>query len=473
MTDASGNWIDDELASGHLVDRRLDRRLHRVLEQLVNALGESLPLACQDWANTKAAYRFFANDRVGEGDILAGHFEATRRRVAAALGVILVVQDTTEFSFERERPDQVGWTYKGNGNNHRQGGVRPYTACGLLMHSSLAITTDGLPLGLGAVKFWTRKTFKGTGALKRHINPTRVPIDGKESIRWLDNMRRTAELFGDPGRCVHVGDRENDIYEFFCLARDLGTHFLVRTCVDRLAGDGTTTVARLMGEVAVGGRHRIAVRGAAGRTETAEVELTYATLHVRPPIGKEKRYPALDLTILHARELEQPENRPRIDWKLATDLPVADTAAAVEKLRWYALRWRVEEFHKILKSGCKVEAARLRTAERLVKLIAVLCIVGWRVFWLRMMNRVVPDVEPGIALTGIETAVLDRVVPDTSPNPSGIRDLASYVRKIARLGGWLARAGDSPPGDQVLWRGMARLADIVLGATLALDDVGN
>ncbi|MGY0782743.1 IS4 family transposase, partial [Azospirillum argentinense] len=156
-----------------------------------------------------------------------------------------------------------------------------------------------------------------------------------------------------------------------------------------------------------------------------------------------------------------------------TDLPVADTAAAVEKLRWYALRWRVEEFHKILKSGCKVEAARLRTAERLVKLIAVLCIVGWRVFWLRMMNRVVPDVEPGIALTGIETAVLDRVVPDTSPNPSGIRDLASYVRKIARLGGWLARAGDSPPGDQVLWRGMARLADIVLGATLALDDVGN
>ncbi|MGY0782781.1 IS4-like element ISLpn5 family transposase, partial [Azospirillum argentinense] len=85
----------------------------------------------------------------------------------------------------------------------------------------------------------------------------------------------------------------------------------------------------------------------------------YATLHVRPPIGKEKRYPALDLTILHARELEQPENRPRIDWKLVTDLPVADTAAAVEKLRWYALRWRVEEFHKILKSGCKVEAARL------------------------------------------------------------------------------------------------------------------
>jgi hypothetical protein len=133
----------------------------------------------------------------------------------------------------------------------------------------------------------------------------------------------------------------------------------------------------------------------------------------------------------------------------STDLPITDTA--VERLRWYAMRWRVEAFHKILKSGCKVETARLRTAERLMKLIAVLCIVGWRVFWLRMMNRIVLDAELSIALIGIETAVLDRIVPGRGPNPSGIRDLASYVRKIARLGGWLARAGDPPPGDQVLW----------------------
>src|SRR5688500_4186766 len=112
--------------------------------------------------------------------------------------------------------------------------------------------------------------FKGTNALKRRINPTRVPIEGKESVQWLDNMRRTTELFGDPARCVHIGDRESDIYELFCLALELGTHFLVRTCVDRLADDGATTVARVMGEVAVGSRHRLAVRDAAGRVETAE-----------------------------------------------------------------------------------------------------------------------------------------------------------------------------------------------------------
>lgn len=127
------------------------------------------------------------------------------------------------------------------------------------MHSSLAVTTEGLPLGLSAVKFWTRKKFKGTAALKKKINPTRVPIEKKESIRWLDNLRQSTELLGGPGRCVHIGDRESDIYELFCIAQQIGTHFVVRTCVDRLAGEGDHTIADEMEEVAVKGLHRIEV----------------------------------------------------------------------------------------------------------------------------------------------------------------------------------------------------------------------
>ena len=109
----------------------------------------------------------------------------------------------------------------------------------------------GLPLGLAAIRFWSRARFKGTAALKSRINPTRVPIEAKESRRWLANMQVATTLLGDPGRLVHVGDRENDIYEFFCAAQEVGTHFLVRTCVDRLAGDGGHTVATGMAEVAV------------------------------------------------------------------------------------------------------------------------------------------------------------------------------------------------------------------------------
>src|SRR3546814_19077735 len=100
------------------------------------------------------------------------------------------------------------------------------------MHSSLAVTEDGLPLGLAAVKFWNRQKFKGTAQLKRRINPTRVPIEAKESIRWLENLRQSIALLGQPERCVHVGDRESDIFELYCLAKELACHFVVRTVVE-------------------------------------------------------------------------------------------------------------------------------------------------------------------------------------------------------------------------------------------------
>ena len=402
MAAATNPWWETELAGCLFADARLGQRLQKIIERMGGAIGASLPFACQDWASTKAAHRFFSNDRVSEEEILAGHFGATRERTTAAGGTLLVLQDTTEFTYQRERPEAIGLTYSVNSGKHKAGRLRTHTVCGLLMHSSLVVTTDGLPLGLSAVKFWSRQKFRGTAALKRKINPTRVPIEQKESYRWLENMRQSTELLGDPGRCVHIGDRESDIYELFCTAQELGTHFLVRTCVNRLAGDGGHTIADEIRETRLKGVHRVEVRDGKGRTGTALVELRYRRIRVLPPIGKQKRYPALTLTVIYATERGKPADRPAIEWKLITDLPVATRAAAVEKLHWYAQRWKIEVFHKILKSGCRAEDARLRTAERLVRLIAVFCILGWRVFWMTMMRRVAPDAIPKLILTRIE-----------------------------------------------------------------------
>ena len=159
-------WFDEELSGCRLGDGRLDRRLRQLVEQMEAGFGESIPLACQDWANTKAAYRFFSNDRVSEEDILRGHFDGTRRRFAASDGPILILHDTTEFSWRRRRPEAVGFTTKVSSGKDKSGRDRMHPVCGLLMHSSLAVTTDGLPLGMAAVKFWTRKKFKGTNALR-------------------------------------------------------------------------------------------------------------------------------------------------------------------------------------------------------------------------------------------------------------------------------------------------------------------
>ena len=197
----------------------------------------------------------------------------------------------------------------------------------------------------------------------------------------------------------------------------------------------------------------------------AELELRYKRVHILPPIGKQKRYPALDLTVIHAREARKPRGRDRIEWKLVTDLAVTSPEDAVEKLQWYAQRWKIELFHKILKSGCQLEAARLRTAERLTKLIAVFCILSWRIFWTTMINRTAPDAPPQTALTDAEMTVIDRAVRDRPTIPAE-KNLSHYLLKIACLGGYLARAHDRPPGNTVMWRGWSRLMDIMLGADL-------
>jgi hypothetical protein len=258
------SWIDKELANCEFGDVRLGKRFRLLVERLSQAIGETIPMACQDWASTKAAYRFFSNERVDENEILSGHFQATRDRFRATDGLVLVLHDTTAFSFQRDAPDDIGATFKVNSGKDKEGRFRQHTVCGILMHSSLIVTTDGLSLGLCAVKFWTRQQFKGTNALKKKINPTRVPIEEKESMRWIDNIKQATELLNTPARCVHIGDRESDIYELFCAAHESETHFLVRTCVDRLAGDGTYTISEEMSKVQVKGLHRVEVRDKKG-----------------------------------------------------------------------------------------------------------------------------------------------------------------------------------------------------------------
>lgn len=456
-----GSWVETETAGSDLGDARLNRRLGVMLAAMGERPGRSLPTAFQDWANTKAAYRFFSNENVSEDKILSGHFAASALRVQATDGPILVLQDTTEFSFKRVQPEKIGFTKTSCGRKSKEGRHTQHTICGMLMHASLAVTPDGLPLGLTAAKFWSREKFKGTAALKRKVNPTRVPIERKESMRWLDNMRLSTDLIGAPERCVHIGDRESDIYELFCLAQELGTRFLVRSCVDRLAEDGETTIAQVMAGTEPSGTHLIHFRDAAGQPQAARLSITFATMTVRPLIGKQNRYEHQRLQIIHAREIDPPEDRDPLFWKLITNLDVVSHADAVHKLEWYARRWSIETFFKTLKSGCRIEDVRLTTADRLVNCIALACVTAWRIFWMTRLGRTEPAGAPNAVFTETELALLDRAAP--APRPEKRRDLDFYIVAVARLGGYLARQRDAPPGTIVLWRGFARLADLVIG----------
>lgn len=281
-------------------------------------------------------------------------------------------------------------------------------------------------------------------------------------------MRQSTALLGRATHCVHVGDRESDIYELFCTAFDLGTRFLIRACVDRLAGDGEHTIADEMAEQQVQGVHYIDVRDANGTADVAAIEIKYRRILVHPPIGKQKRYSPQLLTVIHAIERGTPVGRPPIVWKLITNMPVDSPEPGIEKLQWYAMRWKIGTFHKILKSRCRTEEAKLRTAERLVNLIAAFCILSWRIFWLTILNRAAPRAPAGLVLTAIESAVLDEIAKPKGRAPPRPATVTDSLVAIARLGGYLARANDPPPGNKVIWRGLSKLADITYGATLRL-----
>ena len=142
-----------------------------------------------------------------------------------------------------------------------------------------------------------------------------------------------------------------------------------------------------------------------------------------------------------------------------------------EKVRLEVYRARcIETFYKILKSGCRAEDSKLRTAERLANLIAIMCILAWRVLWLTMTNRTSPELPATLVFTGTEINLLERLVPAKDGSPK--KTVGDFLIRLARLGGYLDRSCDAPPGNMVLWRGMARLTDIHLGFSLA-QDVGN
>ncbi len=465
------HWLEREVAGCPFQDLRHGKRFRTLLGQLSEQLGGSIPFACQDWAATKAPYRFLSNNRISEEKILAGHFFCTRERTAAHAHPVLVLHDTTEFVYRPEEPYAIGIIRKQQTRYDSR--PRYHTTSGVLTHSSLVVAREGLPLGLAAIKFWTRDKFHGANALKRRINPTRVSTEQKESYRWLEKVKQSTALLPWPERPVHIGDRESDSYELFSIAQDAGTHFLLRTCVDRPAGEGDHTVADEMREVNVQGLHRIEVRDKKGNISEAVLELCYRRIRVLPPIAKQKLYPALMGTVLHATEREAPKGRDRIDWKLVTNLPVRSRKEAIEKLNWYAMRWKIETFHKILKSGFKAEELRLRTTERIVNLIAIFCILSWRVFWMTMLNRSLPEASPQMALTSTELYLLDQLVPDRPGHVPPNNTITIYLTKLARLGGSLARAKDPPPGNLVMWRGLTRLSDIQLGFILATQLVGN
>lgn len=467
------NWSATEFANINLGDKRLSDRLIKISDQFISSTQSPINKACGNWGDTKAAYRFFQNKTIDYKDIVKHHSKSTRLR-ATNEDIILAIQDTTYFNYTNHpKTKGLGLLSRFTGKHKKD-----ILTKGLYMHTTLAINTDGLPLGLLDQKITARKVLsKDKIAIKKRSHNTALPIEEKESVRWLNSMRETVSVFkGHNKKIVTIADREADIYDLFLLAEELDTHYLIRTSHNRKVNKSAihsdisgVMLWDFMENKTIKGKIRINVpkkENQSKRIATCNVKI--GKIKVLPPRsykGK-KTTSSLDLYVIHVIEDAEPAGSDKIEWMLYTNIPILNYADAIEKIKWYCLRWRIEVYFKLIKSGFNVERCRLETAERLIRYLAVISIVAWRVFWLTLVSRTTNNTTVSDILTDDEWKILymkfnpERKIPK---NPPSVKEITIW---ISQLGGFLARNGDGNPGITHIWRGLGKLADMVLGMRL-------
>ena len=442
-------WGYVEFSHVALGDERLNRRLKIIAGQFAEQPLANIPQACGNWARSKAAYRFFSNPKVNFADILKAHQQATCQRIKP-LAVVLCPQDTTSLNYTPHATTQ-GLGPIGN---------RAHTPLGFLVHSTVAVSPAGEMLGVLQCHCWARPRRQRK---KKHRN--KLPLSKKESNRWLESFRQLQSLALSlpTTRLVSVADREADLYELLelALAPDNPVGLLVRMQHDRqIQAKKKSSLFKALATQPVAGPMIVNVprQGTApARKATLEVRKIKVTLLA--PLLKSQQAP-LTLWAVEAREVDAPAGATPILWRLLSSLPVETLAQAKEKIEWYACRWTIEELHRVLKSGCQVEARQLGTRARLERTLAVDIVVAWKVLSLSRAARFTPDAPASQWLRTEEWQALSCYWNQTRQVPKEQPTIAEATKWIACLGGFLARVGDGFPGVVVLWRGLHRLKDI-------------
>ena len=444
-------WGAREFSGISVGDKRLGERIKKIAEQMGARPQASINHACGDWADAKAAYRLFDNEKIKSTEILRPHRQRVIERMVGQEQV-LVIQDTTDLNYTKHKKT------KGLGSI---GGVEE--TAGLIVHTAMVATTEGLPLGVLCQQVWGREEREEIRVEGEHKNQ---PVEEKESQKWIDPILIAEESFPEEVKAVMVSDRESDVFEFLLSAKKHGVSFAIRANQDRRLYDSPKRLwSELEGQTAKG---RFTVEVAAkDKMAAREAELTvrFSTVTLRPPQRLERNRPdnwrPITVQAILAREEHPPEGVEPLEWMLLTDLPVKNIEDAFEKLRWYRLRWLIELYHKVLKSGLHIEECRLQTRERLQRYIALRAVIGWRLLWLSYINRQNPTDECSIVLSEPEWQALYCTIHKTTILPDKAPTVREVVRWIAKLGGFLGRKSDGEPGIIVLWRGWQRLSDIV------------
>lgn len=444
------DWAEEEFGRARLGDARLEARLQELARDFYARPCAQIPQACGTRAKTKAAYRFFEHEQTGMQAILRSHYEASAAR-AKEHAVVLAVQDTTSLNYDAQPAIE----------NLGPIGTRADSWYGLLVHETMAFTPTGLALGLLDVQCWARD---GQAFGKKH-DRKRLPIEAKESYKWLQSVQAAARL---QAQCadtmvVSVGDREADVFELFDLVRSLphAPRLLIRAEQDRRVDQAHDKLwEHMQAQPIAGYEHLWIPRTPKREAREAKLAIRFAPVRIKAPRDKTK-LKAVDLWAVWAREIEAPANSQALEWMLLTTVEVNDFEQALEKIAWYTKRWGIEVYHRTLKSGCKIESRQLGSAQRIEACLAIDMVVAWRIMHLSQLGREHADAPCTVYFSDLEWKALVTYVNRDANLPKEPPSLREATRMVASLGGFLGRKADGEPGTQTLWLGLQRLDDIV------------
>ncbi len=422
-----------EFAGADVGDARLTKRLVKLADRLGDAPSASIPGACNGRAETQAAYRLFDQAReekrgLGWEEVLAPHMARTETRMAEH-PVVLCLQDTTELDFNGQDMDGLGrLSYEAQR--------------GMYLHPTYVVTPQRLPLGIVDAWMWAR------------------PLEVSESQRWIEGYARLAERAGHlpATRLVYVADREADILELMQRAHTLGhpADYLLRAQHNRCLPQGGKLWPAVLAATPLGD-----IEFTLPERLNRPARAVRQTLHVRPVDLPDGQGGMMPVTCLIARETGVPEGQKAVEWRLLTNRVVATLEEAAQLIDWYRCRWEIETLFHVLKNGCRVESLQLGHVRKLELALAIYLVVAWRLAHLTRLGRILPDLPASAVFEQTEWQAAWLLA--EKPPPRKMPTLREVIRRIAMLGGFLARKGDGEPGVKTLWQGYTRLSSFVRG----------
>jgi hypothetical protein len=482
---SAGAWAQREFVEVQLGDRRLSRRATQVAEAMALDPSGSIPKQNKSWKQIKGAYRLFDQATATFESMSQPHWQHARRAAGECKRVVLLEQDTSwlDYSAHAQKTSGLGWYGKSERQPPGGGGGG---GSGLFLHSVLAVEPQGQRqariIGLMHAKLWARHHDPvGAGSPARS---RRRRSDDRESLRW---SQAVLEIGGPPpdstARWLHVGDRESDIFELYDQTRQLaGVGFVVRIKHDRNATVGhdtpdtcslkdrkSSSVKDLLRALAPLGQSKLWVpprQGKRGgqRGRWATLNVSASALTIWSPQLNGRRGQALRCWGVRVWEIDAPADvEEPLEWLVLTSEPVSDVEDALRIAEYYSHRWLIEEYHKCLKSGCRVEERQLERVERLEPLIGMLCVLAVRLLQLKNDTRLMPQ-APAIKHVPRESVKTLARMLNVAPDSIALRQ---FTHEVAKLGGFIGRRSDGEPGWLTLWRGWHELDLITTGVLLA------